>query len=117
MRLVGFLDEIRYSTGDILLRVHGGRFIPATVFDYDPEQLRALFGRRVVITGVVAQRADGILAEEIELAGDFDEVFEYHPRSMSSPESSGLQAIYAWIGSWPGEETDEELLAWLKEIR
>ena len=84
-------------------------------------------GARVVVSGIGHFGPSGacflVDAEYIGSAVDGDEIFEEVPVTdpvdfmpPSIPQDA-LTGVNAFIGTWPGDETDEELLAALKAIR
>lgn len=84
-------------------------------------------GARMVVSGIGHFGPSGacflIDAEYIGSAVAGDEIFEEVPRSHPwdfvppSVPQDALTGVNAFIGTWPGDETDEELLAALKAIR
>ena len=94
------------------------------------ERLRPLWGRDATVTGMVHFRPDGsprvMVAQHIMRREDTHEMFERLPQG----ELTGGPAIlrntgesarsFDWDsvrGSWPGDETIEELLDLLRELR
>lgn len=126
VRVAGVLDTISASRSDVILRLKDGTKLPARVEDHDPEALRDLFGKFVVVSGVAHYRPSGRMllldVESIGEAGAGDHLFESAPvapkrlpvaTAVAQDESSGVSAFF---GTWPGEETDEELLQALQAI-
>lgn len=84
-------------------------------------------GARTVVSGVGHYGPSGtcflVDAEYIGRAVPGDEIFEEVPRSHPldfvppSVPQVAPSGVDAFIGTWPGDETDEELLAALKAIR
>jgi hypothetical protein len=84
-------------------------------------------GARMVVSGIGHFGPSGacfvVDAEYIGSAVPGDEVFEEVPRSHPmdfvppSVPQDALTGVNAFIGTWPGDETDEELLAALKALR
>jgi hypothetical protein len=109
--------------------VPSGESIRGVLADDDAQMLPAIWGRDAVVTGVAHFRPSGALlridAEHIEPGGERDlRLWSSVPRPLfgsgeapAAPRSqtsrSGIAAIF---GQWPGDETDEELLAMLEEI-
>lgn len=127
VRLTGQLDTISATRPDVVLRTGGGQKIRARVERHDPEKLRALFGRRVVVSGLAHYRPSGepsvIDVEHLALAGTGDVLFDRSPivRSRQLLEVATTEGegggVAAFFGTWPGEETPDELLASLAELR
>lgn len=110
-----------------MLTLSDGTAMAARLDAHDNEQLRALFGSRVVVSGMAQFRPSGKLliidVEHLGPARDGDAVFESAPKAtvgrpaasvMPQDETSGVSAFF---GTWPGEESDEELLDALKAVR
>ena len=129
VRVTGTLDTISVTRTDVVLRLADGTAVAARVERHDPEELRGLFAKRVVVAGLAQYRPSGRLlvidAEHIGLATPGDALWEQPPAPRpvkSAPvahlipqdESTGVAAFF---GTWPGDESDEELLAALAEIR
>lgn len=130
--VTGVLDRIRHRDGRFRLRLRDGRSLsghldPAKI---EVEALRALRGREATVTGMVHFRPDGapraIVAGHLAPYTAADEIFEPLPRSalpgssVITPEFERLAGEFDWDrirGAWPGDETIEELLDGLDEIR
>jgi hypothetical protein len=127
--VAGTLDTISASRTDILLRLPDGTTVPVRLLQHDPEDLRALFARRVVVSGMARFRASGKLlrveAEHIGPAQAGDALWEKLPASRPSRSDPVARhvpqdektGVSAFLGTWPGDESDEELLEALKAIR
>ena len=129
VRVTGTLDTISVSKTDVVLRLGDGTTVAARVERHDPEELRGLFAKRVVVAGLAQYRPSGKLllieAEHIGLATECDALWEQPPaprpvrsalvaQLLPQDETSGVAAFF---GTWPGDESDEDLLAALAEIR
>jgi hypothetical protein len=129
VRVTGTLDTISVTRSDVILRLADGTAVSARVERHDPEELRDLFAKRVVVAGLAHYRPSGRLlvvdVEHIAVATDGDVLWEQPPvarpakgapvaRLLPQDESSSVAAFF---GTWPGDESDEELLAALAEIR
>lgn len=125
-RVTGILDTISATRSDIVLALPGGEKIAARIEDHDPATLRSLFGAKVVVSGIARFRPTGrvlvIDVEHIAEAHDADALFETPPvatgslvvaPSVPQDESSGVAAFF---GTWPGEETEQELLDALEAL-
>lgn len=129
VRVTGTLDTISVTKTDVVLRLGGGTAVAARVERHDPEELRRLFAKRVVVAGLAHYRPSGRLlvidAEHIGLASGGDALWEQPPApraAKSAPVASLLpqdesSGVAAFFGSWPGDESDEDLLAALAGIR
>lgn len=91
------------------------------------EELRALFGQRVMVAGIGHYRPSGrvqqIAISQIHLAAAEDELFSETPRAWGSTPlfAPAIQepgsGVANFFGIWPGEESDEDLTAALSAIR
>jgi hypothetical protein len=126
VRVTGTLDTISVSKSDVVLMLGEGVAVPARLDDHDKGLLKSLFGIRVVVSGMAQFRPSGKLlvidVEHIEAARDGDALFESVPKAevrpvatlLSQDETSGVSGFF---GTWPGGESDEELLGALEAIR
>ena len=125
-RVAGKLDTISASRADVTLTLKDGTKVPGRMEDHDPESLKTLFGKEVVVSGVAHYRPSGRLllldVESIEEAGRGDHLFEASPIALkrlpvaptvTQDESSGVSAFF---GTWPGEESENDLLETLRAI-
>ena len=123
----GRLDQINYKSGNFYLLIGQnskilGRLQPKSL---DIEDLRQFLGKLVTIEGVVHFKVDGkpriIEARKIGARSEGDELFE--ELSDFQPLFYKTEDIRAYsfntrdiFGTWPGDETIEELMATLKEL-
>lgn len=121
-----FDDTISASRSDVILKLKDGTKVPARMEDHDPDALRALFGKAVVVSGMAHYRPSGRLlmvdVESIGEPGAGDHLFEVAPVArrrlpvatpVAQDDSSGVSAFF---GTWPGEESEDELLEALQAI-
>ena len=126
-RVAGTLDTISASRSDVILKLKDGTKVPARMEDHNPDALRALFGKAVVVSGMAHYRPSGRLlmvdVEAIGVAGAGDHLFDAAPVArkrlpVAAPvvqdDSSGVSAFF---GTWPGEESEKELLEALQAIK
>ena len=125
VRLSGRLDTISVSRADIVLALDDGTRLSARVDEHDPSALGYLFGQNVVVSGTVHYRPSGrphhIRVESIAPARETDRLFGRLPAAyglfpdmrIPQDENSGVNAFF---GTWPGEETEEELLEALRAL-
>jgi hypothetical protein len=126
VRVSGTLDTISATKSDVVLTLRDGSAVAARLDARDNEQLKTLFGSRVVVSGMAQFRPSGKLlvidVEHLGPAREGDAVFESAPKATARPivsllpqdETSGVSAFF---GTWPGDESDEELLDALEAIR
>ena len=128
-RVAGRLNMIRISDRAFELLLTDGQAIRAVWTQPSVVPLRDYLDREVVIEGQAVFRASGsvlrIDAEAIADAGERDRFFSKLPKAavgmrkqlenaaVPTRGQSGFASIY---GQWPGDETEEELLAALEEI-
>jgi hypothetical protein len=127
-RLSGTLDTIRHSDRMFTLLMDDGKAAKGIAEGVAADQLAHLFGQRVIVAGTAVFRPSGALlrieADAIDAAGANDAVWSRLPtplfrdldvttlRQLQGPRS-GVNAI---IGRWPGDETDDEVAAALREL-
>ncbi len=130
--LTGRLDRIRRDSGRFRLRLRDGRSLPGRLDleEVGIETLLRFRDREVSVTGMVHFHADGtprrIVARHLTPDTEADDTFEPLPWSVApgapvlSPEFEKQAREFDWDsikGAWPGDETIEELLDQLDEIR
>ena len=129
VRVRGKLDMIRDSDGAFALLIESGQSVPCVWLPDDRSVLGKYWCKPVVIEGVAVFCASESLlrleAEAIAAAGSIAGSFSAAPKPIAASldkrslrkrqtARTGLSAVF---GQWPGEETEEELLAALKEMR
>jgi len=127
VRVVGKLDMVRHSTRSFGLILDQGEEVRGVLQEGDPDLLKAYFGREITIFGKAVYRPSGSLlrvdAQEIldttEGRKAFSKIPEAFSRSakLEKKTQGNKSGVSAFFGIWPGEETDEELLAALGELR
>jgi hypothetical protein len=127
VRIVGKLDMVRHSTRSFALLLADGQEIRGVLEARDPELLQKHFGREITVFGKAIYRPSGSLlrldAEEILDTTDGRVAFSSIPEALSKPfrAERKLQTdktgVAAFFGTWPGEETDGDLLTALRQLR
>jgi len=127
VRVTGTLDTISASRPDVVLTLPDGTRVPARLEDHDAETLKELFDEKVVVSGVAYYRPSGRLllveVESIAAAGEKDDLFAAIPVSRTRRpvvqilRQDGASGVSAFFGTWPGDESDEDLLEALRAIR
>lgn len=127
-RVSGTLDTIRHSDRMFTLLIEGGKVARGIAEGVAAQQLAELFGHPVVVSGMAVFRASGgllrIEAEAIEPAGANAAIWARVPAplfrvmdagNLRQPQGprSGVNAV---IGHWPGDESDDEVAAALREL-
>lgn len=126
VRVAGILDTISATRVDIVLRLPDGTKVPARMEAHDPAELRALFGQRVVVSGIAHYRPSGqllfVAVEALDATDEADAIFERLPAARAGRRIAPLVAqdentgVGAFFGIWPGDESDRDLLDALEAI-
>ena len=128
VRVAGRLDMIRDSDRVFNLILDGGERLRGIWTGGDTAMLARYFKEYVVLGGVAVFRPSGLLlrvdAEAMALAETKDRFFSTMPqpasRTLDVPAlvrgQKGKNGIPAVFGKWPGDESEEALLAALKEM-
>lgn len=127
VRVAGTLDTISASRADITLTLRDGTKVPVLLEGHDPDALKVLFNERVLVSGMAQYRPSGrllrVLGESIGRARAEDAIFEVLPRAVAplpvvleqrQDEETGVSAFF---GTWPGEESDGDLLDALQSMK
>jgi hypothetical protein len=127
VRVVGKLDMVRHSTRSFALLLADGQEIPGVLEARDPDLLQKHFGQEITVFGKAIYRPSGSLlrldAEEILDTTEGRVAFSSIPEALSKPFQrdrklqTGKSGVAAFFGTWPGEETDDDLLTALEELR
>jgi len=127
IRIVGKLDMVRHSTRSFGLVLDRGEEVRGVLQEGDPDLLKRYFGKEITVFGKAIYRPSGFLlridAQEILDTTEGRTAFSSIPEAfIKVPRiEKRLQAtksgVSVFFGTWPGEETDEELLAALGELR
>lgn len=127
-RVVGTLDMIRSSTNTFAIKLKDGEEVRGVLIDGKISGVMDLLEQDVLILGKAIYRPSGKLlridADEVLRAGDQDQFFASVPKPKPSrfdlrdivreqQHKNGVAAIY---GKWPGNESDGEINAALREI-
>ena len=114
----GRLDKIEHGSGSFrLLLDRKSRLLGRLGSEsLSPETLRPLWGRQTTVEGLVHFKANGqprlIEARRISPRQDGDDVFEAMPATASRTPAESFDPIDL-AGTWPGDESIEDLLAQL----
>jgi hypothetical protein len=127
VRIVGKLDMVRHSTRSFELLLSNGDPVRGVLVDGTPEALQKHFGKEITVLGKAIYRPSGNLlrldASEILESTDGRDAFSAIPSPFVS--ASGVErkfqtqksGVSAFFGIWPGDESDDQLIAELAEIR
>jgi len=127
IRVVGKLDMVRHSTRSFGLLLDSGEEVRGVLQEGEPDLLKKYFGRDITVFGKAVYRPSGSLlridAQEIVDTTAGRKAFSSIPEALTKAprvekkSQSNKTGVAAFFGSWPGEETDEELLAALGDLR
>jgi len=131
VRILGKLDMIRHSTRSFSVRLESGEEAHGVMASMDAvNQLAGYFGKPILVLGRAVYRPSGALLR-IDAAAIEDGV-GVSPMFSKVPPPQGLSRSYqtriklsevgksgvpAFFGTWPGDETDADLDAMLRELR
>lgn len=128
VRVVGKLETISHGARAFTLVLDDGAEARGVLTDGDAGGLAGLFGRRVLVRGTAVYGSSDELvridAEDVALAGDEPPIWSRIPEpttkkldveKLRKPQGPGT-GISAIIGQWPGDESDEEIRAFLDDI-
>lgn len=128
VRIAGKLDLIRHSDRMFTLQLESGKTLRGVAGDIPIDRLRNLFGKSVVVSALAVFRPSGSLlrleADHLQEATGDISIWstepspleaDLEPRSLRKPQGprTGVNAIF---GQWPGDETEEEILAALEDL-
>ena len=130
VRVTGTLDMIRHSTRSFGLQLDDGTEIRGVAENYElMDSLKEHFSKKVLVLGKAVYRPSGRLlrvdTHAVESGENQPSVFAKVPQPRSrqpqpvreNPAARGKQGVAAFFGTWPGDETDAELEAMLREVR
>jgi hypothetical protein len=127
IRIVGKLDMVRHSTRSFGLLLSDGQEVRGIMNEGNPDLLKQYFGREITIFGKAIYRPSGSLlridAQEILDTAEGRSAFSVVPPAFTQRSKldrkiqHSKNGVSAFFGTWPGDETDEELLAALGELR
>jgi hypothetical protein len=127
VRVVGRIDMVRYSTRSMGLRLDSGDEVRCAIVNEEINELKDYVNKEVTILGKAIYRPSGsVLRLDVEQILETTvgrEQFSQVPLSLNAKPRSERRAqtvktgVAAVFGAWPGEETDDELLAALTELR
>ena len=127
VRVVGKLEMIRHSTRSFALKLDSGEEVKGVLQEGEPALLQRYFGRDITVLGKAIYRPSGSLlrldAYELLDSTEGRTAFSFVPGALSIATSTIKKTqtlktgVSAFFGTWPGEESDEELLAALGDIR
>jgi hypothetical protein len=127
VRVVGKLDMVRHSTRSFELLLATGSAVRGVLVDGMTDELQKHFGNDVTILGRAIYRPSGSLlrldAAEILDTTAGRNAFSEIPLPFTTPRrvdrrlQTPKTGVSAFFGTWPGEETDAELMEALAGLR
>ena len=130
VRVSGYLDMIRHSTRSFELLLEERKPVRGVLEEAsEMDTLKSLLGDNVVVVGKAVYRPSGSLlridAQAVTNGQGESNLFERVPGPVENrpapvryrPSEQGKRGVPGFFGKWPGEETDEQLLTMLKELR
>jgi hypothetical protein len=118
---------VRHSTRSFEVLLANGDPVRGVLVDGTSEALQKHFGKEITVLGRAIYRPSGSLlrldASEILESTEGREAFSVVPSSfvaqapLERKPQTAKSGVSAFFGIWPGEETDEELMAALAELR
>jgi hypothetical protein len=127
-RIMGRLDMIRASTHSFALQLDDATEIRGVLTEGEMDELAEFFQREILVIGRAVFRPSGNLlridATEFHPASEGDHFFSTLPTAHSRPldvrevsrQQDQKRGVAAIFGQWPGDETDEEIEAALREM-
>jgi hypothetical protein len=121
VRLDGTLDMVQASDNSFRLILADGRTIPGRLGGYPILGLARLLGRPLLVFGIGRFGSGGEL-EGIEADGFMPNDGQLWVRSATEPPLSEevseemARRLQSVLGTWPGDETDEQIAQALKEL-
>lgn len=128
VRLVGRLAKLCADTRTFELALDDGWHVASVLVAGDVSGIVPLLNQRVLVLGTAIYRSSGDLArvdvDEVGATSDEGDFFSAIPRPIPehvdldevSRDDNQRRGISAIMGQWPGDETDEEIAAALKEL-
>ena len=118
---------VRHSTRSFGLVLDNGDEIRGVLIEGTFEVLQGYFGKDITVLGKAIYRPSGTLlrldASEILPTAVGRRAFSKIPPSLAQPRAPerrltpSRSGVASFFGTWPGEETDRDLLEALEEIR
>jgi hypothetical protein len=127
--VTGILDMVRASTRSFEIRLQDGNNALGVLVEGEMDCLLPLFDKPIIVQGKAIYRPSGRLlridalsaASCSEISPTLSKIPPADIRTLSTkmirqPQTS-KSGVTVFFGTWPGNETDEELLQALEEVR
>ena len=128
VRVAGRLEAIRYSDCRFTLTLDDGTRLSGTAAGPGQTTLQAQFGKPVVVTGSAVFRPSGkplrVEADSIEESSEVQmKLWSSLPKPLRAPfevrqlrPHGGARGIDRLLGTWPGDESEEEINVMLASV-
>jgi hypothetical protein len=130
VRVIGHLDMIRHSTRSFEMLLEEGKTVRGVLENGEQiDALKAFLGQTVLVVGKAVYRPSGSLlrvdAQAIGEGTGQPKIFAKIPAPLDHTQPTvrlriseqAKNGVAGFFGQWPGNETDEELLAMLRDVR
>ena len=126
VKLAGILDMIRWSNQSFGLKLSNGETVYGILMHDDVDSIKAFGQKKIIIEGKAIFRPSGKLLRietyTAALGEDAPKLWEKVPKPISKPidrrkfvrKQTSTNGVNAYFGKWPGDESEEELLALLE---
>lgn len=128
VRVMGLLDLLTATQRGFQLKLHDDTIIRGRFQEEQREQFQELWNQQVIISGQAEFKPSGFVrhlqAERISIATEAHRIWAEQPRaSQTSFESREFHhpreskgGLAALVGKWPGDESDDEIDAQLRDL-
>jgi hypothetical protein len=130
VRVIGRLDMIRHSTRTFEMLLDGAKPVRGVLQNNEyMDALRDLLGKSILVVGKAVYRPSGSLlridAQAVSPGDGRPSLFAKIPLPIERrpallrqrPALPAKEGVADFFGTWPGEETDQDLLEMLKDLR
>lgn len=122
-RVRGMLDTLSFGSKMVVVRLDDGRMLRGVAGSLSFEELKEFLGTQVVVEGAITFRPSGeplrIEVDSASPAAPGDVIWarlpKVEPMTARPRPSAAVANLDALFGTWPGDESDEELAAALRE--
>ncbi len=124
VRVSGILDTLTVSTKAMAVRLEDGRLLRGFAGAVPLDKLKHFLGMALVVEGSVTFRPSGeasrIEVESVFPFGPGDVIWGKFPKveagAMRSRQPVAAIGLDAFFGTWPGDETDDQIARGLKDL-
>ncbi|MCE7054808.1 hypothetical protein LZF95_08995 [Algoriphagus sp. AGSA1] len=123
----GRIEELKYSTQKVKILTEEGLVDAFLSEDFNPQDIIPWWGKNATVTGIMHYKPGKRFSIEIERIFEQesgDDFFSKRPKhenleeqiNRQIAEGKDLNPLKFIVGTWPGEESDEEFDALLKSL-